>query len=144
MKSQALVVVVVLVSGCASTHLEDPVSVTTTTGGVSNTPGGVDPSQGMPNTPAIVVLGDDAAGQIASVRCTHEAACGNVGTYGTFESFDVCVAEVRRANRQQLTGSVCPQGVDPYALERCIDDVRLQPACGETPKTCGSPSLCRR
>jgi len=141
MKSHALVVAFVV--GCAGTHVDRPVSTTTTTSGIINGPGDLAPGQGLRESPPIVVVGDDAAARIASVRCSHEEACGNIGDQRLFPSFDVCIVETRNASRQQLLGEVCPKGVDPYAMQQCIDDFRLQAACGETPESCSGSHLCR-
>ncbi len=142
MKSH-VITLALLAAGCGASHAEYPVATTTTTGGMVNQPGGVNAPQGLNEPPARVVLGDDAAAQIASVLCTHEDACGNVGPGGAFATFDVCVSDVRITHRRKLTGDVCPKGVDPYALQRCIEDMRAE-ACGEAPDSCASSRLCRR
>jgi hypothetical protein len=119
-----------------------PVSITTTTGGVSNDPGGLGVAQELREGPTRVVLGDDAAAQIASVQCTHETACGNVGTTGAFTTVDACVSEVRAAQRNVLTGDTCPKGVSPYALDRCLVEMRVE-ACDAFVSSCTSGWLCR-
>jgi len=137
MKSHVLALA--LLVGC----VETPVATTTTTGGVSNDPNSLAPSLTTPESPPIVVLADDAAARIASIRCSMEYSCGNVGESGSFATFDACIAEVRATNQRQLAAEACPKGVDPYALDRCADDERLR-ACGMTPGSYTTSRLCRR
>lgn len=140
MKSH-VIMLALLAAACGAGNTE-AVSTTTTTGGLINQPGSVAASQGLRDAPPIVVLGDDAASQIAGVRCTHEDACGNVGPGAAFSAFDVCVRDVRLTHRSQLTGDACAKGVDPYALQACIEQMRgLQ--CGEVAESCAGARLCR-
>ncbi len=131
-----------LVTGCGAASVQGPVGTTTTTGGIIDQPASLAPEQGMRQAPPVVVLADDAAAQIASMRCTREDACGNVGAVGAFPSFDACVAIVRHAHRVELSQDVCPRGVDPYALQACVEDSR-NAGCGEISSLCASTRLCR-
>ena len=142
MKSHLLALAFLTGCGAATTHLDVPVSITGTTGGIVNQPASVAPDLTLIDSPPIVVVGDDAAAQIASVRCSHEEAC--TAADRVFPSLDACITEVRSAHQQQLTGAACPKGVDAYALQRCIDDTRLQDTCTESPESCSGSRLCRR
>jgi hypothetical protein len=134
--------IALLATACAATRVEEPVGTTTTTGGIVNQPGSLAPDQGLREAPPIVVLADDAAAQIASMRCTREDACGNVGSVGAYPSFDACVAIVRHAHRLELSQDQCPRGVDPYALQACVEESR-NAGCGEISSMCASTRLCR-
>jgi len=142
MKSHLFALALLTGCGAATTHLDAPVSITGTTGGVVNQTASVAPELTLIDSPPIVVVGDDAAAQIASVRCSHEEAC--TASERIFPSLDACITEVRTAHLQQLSGTACPKGVDPYALQRCIDDSRLQETCTESPESCSGSRLCRR
>lgn len=137
-----VITVALLAAACGASNTEYPVSTTTTTGGIINQPGGVNAPQGLREAPPLVIVGDDAAARIASVRCSHEVACGNVGPGEAFPTFDVCVADVRLTHRRQLTGDACAQGVDAYVLQQCIEDMRNLP-CGESSEACTRERLCR-
>ena len=129
--------VALLMAGCGASV---PVGTTTTTGGVSD-PGGLDVPQDLREGPTRIVLGDDAAAQLASTHCMHQDTCGNVGAMGTFSTFDDCVAAVRTSQRKRFT-SDCAKGVDPYALDRCLEDMRAED-CNASPSSCASARLCR-
>lgn len=133
-----------LAAACGASNAEGPASTTTTTGAPIQSPGSVAPAETLTQAPAVVVLGEDAASQIASVGCTREDACGNIGAGHTFPTFDACISDVRSAHRQKLSGQLCANGIDPYALSRCIEDVRNEP-CGQpgSPASCARMMLCR-
>jgi hypothetical protein len=132
-----------LAAACGASNAEGPVSTTTTTNAPIEMPASVAPAQAMTQAQPLVVQGENAASQIASARCTHEDACGNIGPGREYSSFDVCVGDLRLEHLQRLTGQVCAHGVDPYALPQCVEDVRNQP-CGEpAPASCAGMRLCR-
>lgn len=118
-------------------------TTTTTTGGVSNDPGGLGVPQELRESPPRIILADDAAAQLANAHCMHEDACGNVGTDGTFSTFDVCVGAVRAGQRRRFEATECAKGIDPYALDRCLEDTRAA-TCTLSPTSCGNDRLCRR
>ena len=139
-----VVIVALFVAGCGATTSSGlPVGTTTTTGGVSNDPGGLAVPQELRESPPRIILGDDAAAQLASTHCMHEDACGNVGPDGMFSTFDVCVDAVRTSQRRRFASSDCTRGVDPYALERCLEDTRAE-SCGASPTSCSNDRLCRQ
>jgi len=137
-------VLALFAAACGASNAEGPVSTTTTTGAPVETPASLAPAESLRQAPPVVVAGGDAASQIASVQCTREDACGGIGASRAFPTFDACVSDVRSAHRQKLTGQLCANGIDPYALSQCIEDVRNQP-CGEpgSPPSCARMMLCR-
>jgi len=141
MHSHVVMLALFAVACGAATASSLPVGTTTTTGGVSNDPGGLGVPQELRESPPRIVLGDDAAAQLAGAHCAHEDACGNVGPAGTFPTLDVCVAAVRTSQRNRFTAD-CAKGVDPYALDRCLEDMRAE-GCDASPSSCASDRLCR-
>lgn len=138
-------VLALLAAGCGASNAEGPVSTTTTTSAPVDMPASVAPAQAAMRAAPLVVLGEDAAAQIATFRCAREDSCGQVGADRAFPTFDACVASVRGVHRQQLTGQQCADGVDPYTLSQCIEDARNEP-CGEVsagPASCAPARLCR-
>lgn len=141
MKFQVLTVALFAVA-CGASSSGLPVATTTTTGGLMNDPGGLEVPQNLGHGPTRIVLGDDAAAQIASTRCTLESACGRVGPERAFSTVDLCVSDVRATQRHELTGTACAKGVDPYALDRCLMEMRAG-GCDAAPASCASDRLCR-
>ena len=137
-----VVMVVLFAVACGGVTSDLPVATTTTTGGLVNDPGGLGVPQGMQNIPTRIVLADDAAAQLASVQCTHEDACGNVGPAGMFSTFDVCVSAMHVSQRRRFDTTECAKGIDPYALDRCLEDTRAE-ACNASVTSCGNAQLCR-
>lgn len=142
MHSHVVMVALFAVACGAATTSQLPVGTTTTTGGVSNDPGGLGVPQELRESPPRIVLGDDAAAQLASTHCMHEDACGNVGPAGMFPTFDECVGAVRTSQRRRFASSDCARGIDPYALDRCLEDTRAE-GCGASPTSCSNDLLCR-
>ena len=142
MKFHVLTVALCAVA-CGASSSGLPVSTTTTTGGLVNDPGGLEVGQGLRQGPTRIVLGDDAAAQIASTRCTLDSACGRVGPGRAFSTVDACVSDVHVVQRAQLTGTSCAKGVDPYALDRCLEEMRAR-GCDALPADCADDRLCRR
>ncbi len=128
--------------GATFTSADLPVATTTTTGGVVNDPGGLGVAQGLREGPTRIVLGDEAAAQLAGAQCTHEDACGNVGHAGMFSTIDVCVDAMRLSQSKRFSTTDCAKGVDPYALDRCLEDMRAD-GCDASPTSCASERLCR-
>ena len=60
-----------------------------------------------------------AASHVATVRCRHEAECGNVGTGRRYASSDACLAELSQSAERDLAPSVCPSGIDAQRLTSC-------------------------
>jgi len=141
MKFHVLTVALFAVA-CGASSSGLPVATATTTGGLTNDPGGLEASQSLGHGPTRIVLGDDAVAQIASARCTLESACGRVGAERAFSTVDSCVSDVRATQRPQLTGTSCAKGVDPYALDRCLEEMRAR-GCNGAPASCASDRLCR-
>jgi hypothetical protein len=137
-----VVMVALFAVACGASSSSLPVGTTTTTGGVSNDPGGLGVPQELRQSPPRIVLGETAAGQLASAHCMHEDACGNVGGAGMFSTFDVCVDAVMTSQRRRFAATDCANGVDPYALDRCLEDTRAS-SCNTTPISCGNARLCR-
>ncbi len=138
---------VALLGACGETQSNSPYSTTTTTMAPVETAASPAPAAQVRQAPPVVMLSEDAISQIASVRCARENACGNIGPGHAFPSFDACASDVRRENRQRLSGNVCMNGVDPYALGECVDDTRNQ-QCGEpgslsSPPSCASERICK-
>ncbi|HEY2364918.1 MAG TPA: DUF6184 family natural product biosynthesis lipoprotein [Polyangiaceae bacterium] len=142
MSSHVVMVALFTVACGAVTSSDLPVATTTTTGGLVNDPGGLEAAQGIRNGPTRIVLGDDAAAQLASTQCTHEDACGNVGQAGMFSTLDVCVEAIGASQRKRFATTECAKGVDPYALDRCLEDMRAE-GCDASPTSCANDRLCR-
>lgn len=78
----------------------------------------------------------DARQRVTAARCGHELDCGNLGFERAWPSYNACVSGVGEAYRNALSGTGCARGVDPLALEDCLDAVRTQ--------SCTLPSSARR
>ena len=127
-----------LVAGaCGGSVAEAPFSTTTTTMAPIETRG----------SPAAVIANQDAVERMASARCARESACANIGSGQAFPSYAACTQDAQRLQHQRLSGQLCANGVNGYALSRCLDDIGSQP-CGEpgsldVPSSCASLMLCR-
>ncbi len=138
---------VALLGACGESTANSPYSTTTTTMAPVETAASPAPAAQALQAPPIVMLSEDAVSQIASVRCARENACGNVGAGHTYPTYDVCNDDMRRENRRRLGGSVCANGVDPYTLGQCVDDIRNEP-CGQpgtliSPPSCATERICK-
>ena len=69
---------------------------------------------------------DYVANRIADVRCQRETTCMDIGPGHRFENRDVCVADLRQDALGHLSRSECSRGVDPRALEQCLEAIRSE------------------
>jgi hypothetical protein len=93
----------------------DAVDQPTTTGGAYNSP----------SSPAAPVS-ERAADEIASARCDREVTCNNVGVSRKYSTREVCVAQLRAENQNDMTNASCPNGISRPALDKCLADVRAE------------------
>jgi hypothetical protein len=113
----------------------DAVDQPVTTGGVYSTP-----SAAAPVSPR-------AADEIAAARCDREQSCNNVGADRKYSTHDVCVAQLRAENQNDLTNASCPNGISSRAVEKCLADIRGE-QCDhpldtlERLRACARSSLC--
>jgi hypothetical protein len=109
--------------------------------------------------------GEASVQRLIDARCTREITCGNVGPGKYFPTFDACALSAAKTTRDELEPENCPSGVDPTAVDRCVERLRAEacPDAGATPQvsvvrrrppprsiealgplaTCASRELCR-
>jgi hypothetical protein len=90
-------------------------------------------------TSATMVSGKTAVENIAYGRCMHENACNDVGQSREWDSLAACMDAARGA----ASHTVCPRGIDAYALQGCMNAMDLWPCTmSETPNECSTAKLC--
>ena len=99
------------------------VGVTTVTGADLGTPG-------------------QATERIVAARCTRETACNNVGSDKRFANYEICMRELHGELGDDLQSSGCSRGVDPVALDRCIDAIQAE-GCNSLVDTIQRLAACR-
>lgn len=88
-----------------------------------------------------------AVDRIIAARCARESSCGFIGS--KWASDDACREVVTREYSDDLTESVCPNGIDPNALSQCVQSTReadcnaALDVIGRVP-ACRTSALCRK
>src|SRR5262245_42206411 len=62
----------------------------------------------------------NALESIARARCDRALHCNRIGPYSEFMTYEHCLNLMRARGQREIR--VCPQGVDPRALDRCLSD----------------------
>ena len=80
--------------------------------------------------------------KLVAARCARETACNNIGPEKHFVDPDICTNELSTRIGMDLKPSACPQGVDPTALDRCLDAIKDE-SCSNPVETAERLATCR-
>lgn len=80
--------------------------------------------------------------RIVAARCARETSCNNVGPDKHFVNHDVCARELRSKLGDDLEPSECPRGVDPAAIDKCMESIRTE-SCNNPIDTISRLAACR-
>ncbi|MDB4937474.1 MAG: hypothetical protein JWP87_4446 [Labilithrix sp.] len=83
-----------------------------------------------------------AVERIVAARCARETACNNVGSDKHFVNHDVCARELRSKIGDDLKPSECPRGIDPEAVDKCMEAIRTE-SCNNPVDTVQRLATCR-
>jgi hypothetical protein len=65
--------------------------------------------------------------RIADERCGHEQRCNNIGPGQKYASRDACKRQLVSRTSIDLNATSCPRGLDPDALNRCMNALENEP-----------------
>jgi len=85
---------------------------------------------------------DVAVAKLVAARCARETACNNVGPDRRFVDPDICTHELTMRIGMDVKSSTCTLGVDPAALESCLDAIRNE-SCNNPVETVERLATCR-
>jgi uncharacterized protein DUF6184 len=88
-----------------------------------------------------------AAWQVASERCKHAEACGDIGGSRDYASTEACLAKNRGDAENDLRSADCPKGVNSLRLQACLSEIASEACSGvgsgwERMMSCKTGSLC--
>jgi uncharacterized protein DUF6184 len=83
----------------------------------------------------------DAVSRIASMRCDRELSCQNIGASAKYQTFEECVAVLKK-DKSGFTASSCPTGVLDSGLSECLRAIRAED-CNKPLNTLARVAACR-
>lgn len=80
--------------------------------------------------------------RIVGARCARETTCNNVGVDKKYVNAQACNQKIRADMHDDLNAKDCPHGVDPKALDECLESIRKE-SCGNPIDTISRLAACR-
>jgi hypothetical protein len=80
--------------------------------------------------------------EMASARCDHEQACGNIGSRKKYATRDGCIEDTLPVVLREVTSNACPRGIDSDSATGCMAAIR-QSACSNKFDRMASVDVCR-
>lgn len=87
-----------------------------------------------------------AATHLAAARCSHEAACDQVGAGRAYATSEACFEDLARSVQLDLAPRACPAGIEPRRMGTCVAMVKQESCDTLSPLAryyaCSPISLC--